>query len=273
MPRTLGDSTIAARPRRRLDRDRPPAGPVPVARDRGGGGANRCPRRRGRSGRGDPAGGRRGVPEAIVSGLGGHRDLGVHSLLVDAMLPLLEQRRHHGGAKPPASGLPRPRRDHGHRAPVPLGARERAGVHGALDRHPRSGGGGGARSLRVRQLGDRDRPDGPGERRGARAAAGLGNRRSVRLRGGGRAGRGAIRHCAAVDRTAGRGLAHRRAARSRHAGHDATPSRRLRRDRVRPRRATRAQRYPARPRADPRSPTLASERGSSATGEPAIRPV
>ena len=31
------------------------------------------------------------VPEAIVSALGGHRDLGVHSLLVDAMLPLLEQ--------------------------------------------------------------------------------------------------------------------------------------------------------------------------------------
>ena len=31
------------------------------------------------------------VPEAIVSGLGGHRDLGVHSLLVDAMLPLLER--------------------------------------------------------------------------------------------------------------------------------------------------------------------------------------
>jgi acyl-CoA hydrolase len=31
------------------------------------------------------------VPEAIVSGLGGHRDLAVHSLLVDAMLPLLER--------------------------------------------------------------------------------------------------------------------------------------------------------------------------------------
>jgi 4-hydroxybutyrate CoA-transferase len=31
------------------------------------------------------------VPEAIVAGLGGHRDLGVHSLLVDAMLPLLER--------------------------------------------------------------------------------------------------------------------------------------------------------------------------------------
>ena len=31
------------------------------------------------------------VPEAVVSALGGHRDLGVHSLLVDAMLPLLER--------------------------------------------------------------------------------------------------------------------------------------------------------------------------------------
>ncbi len=30
------------------------------------------------------------TPEAVVAGLGGHRDLGVHSLLVDAMLPLLE---------------------------------------------------------------------------------------------------------------------------------------------------------------------------------------
>jgi acyl-CoA hydrolase len=30
------------------------------------------------------------TPEAIVSGLAGHRDLGVHSMLVDAMLPLLE---------------------------------------------------------------------------------------------------------------------------------------------------------------------------------------
>jgi acyl-CoA hydrolase len=31
------------------------------------------------------------VPEAIVAGLDGHRDLGVHSLLVDSMLPLLER--------------------------------------------------------------------------------------------------------------------------------------------------------------------------------------
>jgi acetyl-CoA hydrolase len=31
------------------------------------------------------------VPEAIVAGLAGHRDLGVHSLLVDSMLPLLER--------------------------------------------------------------------------------------------------------------------------------------------------------------------------------------
>ena len=31
------------------------------------------------------------VPEAVVSGLVGHRDLGVHSLLVDSMLPLLER--------------------------------------------------------------------------------------------------------------------------------------------------------------------------------------
>jgi acyl-CoA hydrolase len=31
------------------------------------------------------------VPEAIVTGLARHRDLGVHSLLVDAMLPLLER--------------------------------------------------------------------------------------------------------------------------------------------------------------------------------------
>jgi acetyl-CoA hydrolase len=31
------------------------------------------------------------VPEAAVAGLAGHRDLGVHSLLVDAMLPLLER--------------------------------------------------------------------------------------------------------------------------------------------------------------------------------------
>jgi acyl-CoA hydrolase len=31
------------------------------------------------------------VPEAIVSGLAGHRDLGVHSALFDAMLPLLER--------------------------------------------------------------------------------------------------------------------------------------------------------------------------------------
>jgi 4-hydroxybutyrate CoA-transferase len=31
------------------------------------------------------------VPEAIVSGLAGHRDLGIHSALFDAMLPLLDQ--------------------------------------------------------------------------------------------------------------------------------------------------------------------------------------
>lgn len=31
------------------------------------------------------------VPEAIVAGLGSHRDLGVHSLLVEAMLPLLDR--------------------------------------------------------------------------------------------------------------------------------------------------------------------------------------
>jgi 4-hydroxybutyrate CoA-transferase len=31
------------------------------------------------------------TPEAVVSGLGGHRDLGVHSALFDAMLPLLER--------------------------------------------------------------------------------------------------------------------------------------------------------------------------------------
>jgi acyl-CoA hydrolase len=31
------------------------------------------------------------VPEAVLAGLGGHRDLGVHSLLTDAMLPLVER--------------------------------------------------------------------------------------------------------------------------------------------------------------------------------------
>jgi 4-hydroxybutyrate CoA-transferase len=31
------------------------------------------------------------TPEAVVSGLSGHRDLGVHSALFDAMLPLLER--------------------------------------------------------------------------------------------------------------------------------------------------------------------------------------
>jgi 4-hydroxybutyrate CoA-transferase len=31
------------------------------------------------------------IPEAVVGGLAGHRDLGVHSLLVDGMLPLLER--------------------------------------------------------------------------------------------------------------------------------------------------------------------------------------
>ena len=31
------------------------------------------------------------TPEAVVSGLGGHRDLGVHSALFDSMLPLLER--------------------------------------------------------------------------------------------------------------------------------------------------------------------------------------
>lgn len=31
------------------------------------------------------------VPEAVVAGLGDHRDLGVHSLLVDGMLPLIER--------------------------------------------------------------------------------------------------------------------------------------------------------------------------------------
>lgn len=31
------------------------------------------------------------IPEAIVAGLGSHRDLGIHSLLVDAMLPLVER--------------------------------------------------------------------------------------------------------------------------------------------------------------------------------------
>jgi acyl-CoA hydrolase len=91
MPRTLGDSTI------RLDRvgvwvesDRPlvpyPAPPVgDLERRIAAHVVDLVP---------DGATVQVGIgatPEAVVSGLTGHRDLSVHSLLIDAMLPLLER--------------------------------------------------------------------------------------------------------------------------------------------------------------------------------------
>jgi 4-hydroxybutyrate CoA-transferase len=91
MPRTLGDSTIGAdRIGAWVETDRPlvayPSPPIgEVERRIATHVAELVP---------DGATIQVGIgatPEAIVSGLGGHRDLGLHSLLVDAMLPLLEQ--------------------------------------------------------------------------------------------------------------------------------------------------------------------------------------
>jgi acyl-CoA hydrolase len=91
MPRTLGDSTIGLdRIAAFIETDRPlvpyPSPPVgDVERRIGAHVAELVP---------DGATIQVGIgatPEAVVSGLGGHRDLGVHSLLVDAMLPLLER--------------------------------------------------------------------------------------------------------------------------------------------------------------------------------------
>ena len=90
MPRTLGDSTIGVdRIGAWVETDRPlvayPAPPVgEVERRIATHVAELVP---------DGATIQIGVgatPEAVVSGLAGHRDLGVHSLLVDRMLPLLE---------------------------------------------------------------------------------------------------------------------------------------------------------------------------------------
>ena len=91
MPRTLGDSTIALdRVAAWIETDRPLV-PYPSP------GVGEVERRIADSvAEIVPDGatvqvGVGAVPEAVVSGLGGHRDLGVHSLLVDAMLPLLER--------------------------------------------------------------------------------------------------------------------------------------------------------------------------------------
>jgi acyl-CoA hydrolase len=91
MPRTLGDSTIALdQVGAWVETDRPlvpyPAPPAgEVERRIAAHVADLVP---------DGATVQVGIgatPEAVVSGLTGHRDLGVHSLLVDAMLPLLER--------------------------------------------------------------------------------------------------------------------------------------------------------------------------------------
>jgi 4-hydroxybutyrate CoA-transferase len=91
MPRTFGDSTIALeRVHAWVETDRPlvpypPPAAGEVERRIAGHVAELVP---------DGATiqvGIGAVPEAVVAGLGGHRELSVHSLLVDAMLPLLER--------------------------------------------------------------------------------------------------------------------------------------------------------------------------------------
>lgn len=91
MPRTLGDSTLdLERVAAWVETDRPlvpyPAAPIGETEARiGARVAELVP---------DGATiqvGIGAIPEAVVASLSGHRDLGVHSLLVDAMLPLLER--------------------------------------------------------------------------------------------------------------------------------------------------------------------------------------
>ena len=206
------------------------------------------------------------TPEAVVSGLGGHRDLGVHSALFDAMLPLLERgvitgarnRRHPGcldlgeimGTEPLFRWV--------HENP-------RVYMEPSTTIHdPRVVA--EPRAIRLDQLGDRDRSDGAGERGGARRAPGGGDRGPVRLRGGSGPRREPVGDRAAVDGPARGGLAHRGPARGRDPGHDTAPPGRLRRDRVRARRAARAQRRASAPASSPASPTPDSARGSSASG-------
>ena len=257
MPRTLGDSTLASdRVAAWVETDRPlVAYPSPtigeVERRIAGHVAELVP---------DGATVQVGIgatPEAIVSGLAGHRDLGVHSALFDAMLPLLEQgvitgarnRRHPGcldlgeimGTEPlfrwvhenpcvhmePSTTIHDPR--------VVAGLERFVSINSAIE---------------IDLTGQVN-----AEALGERQVAGIGGQFDFVT--GAALGEEPVGHRAAVDR-AGRGsLSDRRPARSRNPGHDTAPPRRLRRDRVRARRAARAQRRAACPRADaPRPPPL-----------------
>jgi acyl-CoA hydrolase len=91
MPRTLGDSTIPlARVTAWVETDRPLAAYLAAA---GGESERRIAAHVAEviPDRATIQIGIGAVPEAVPTALGGHRDLGVHSLLVEAMLPLIER--------------------------------------------------------------------------------------------------------------------------------------------------------------------------------------
>ena len=125
------------------------------------------------------------IPQAVMEALGGKRDLGVHSLLVEHMLPLVEQRRDH---QLRASACIPGRMDVGEimgTARLFDWAHDNPRVNmEPSDIAPRPAGGGGARRLRVGELGARGGSARPGQRRERGRPADDRHRRAVRLRAG-----------------------------------------------------------------------------------------
>ena len=144
------------------------------------------------------------IPQAVMEALAGKKDLGVHSLLVEHMLPLVRsgvitnaRKRLHPGRMDVGEIMGTAALfEWSHENPL-VNMEPSDVVH-----DPEVVG--DARRLRLGELGPRGGPARPGERGERGRAAGDGHRRPVRLRaGGGAGGRRAVHHRAARHREPG----------------------------------------------------------------------
>ena len=106
-------------------------------------------------------------PEAVLAALHDRRDLGVHSGAVgDGVMALMEAGVVTNARKGRDRGATDRRRADGQHAPASLRAPQRGAADARHRLHPRPGRAGLAAALRRHQLGDRGRPERPGQRRG-----------------------------------------------------------------------------------------------------------
>ena len=124
------------------------------------------------------------IPQAVLDALGDHRDLALHSLLVDGGIALIERGVVTGARKRIRRGRMDIAEVMGTRRLFDFVHDNPAGQHGDLGLHPRPRGDRGARPLRLHQLGAGDRSGRPGDGGEPRRPAGGRHRRAVRLRAG-----------------------------------------------------------------------------------------